>query len=197
MYSDSQALYSDDDSIFPPNSNAKEASFTKGRELFMDCGTNTNYSTEYNKHYGTSNQNSTGLLRFRSAPSSLLENFTDGVGKSVKNGGENQGLTSRFSSSGTHSNQVSHSGNGYALNSQLPPHHPSSGASTTQMESVNGGYRIPNSIGMDHQGQLKIGSNLTRQNSSPAELFSHLSAQSGTVYILNICSYFYKIEVLV
>ncbi|KAL3533870.1 hypothetical protein ACH5RR_007391 [Cinchona calisaya] len=170
MYGDSQASSSshDDNSnsiLFPVSSNAREeeaALFAKSREelFFMDS---------VNKQYST-NQNSSGLLRFRSAPSSLLENFSEGVLETGKNCGPNQGLTSRFSSSDY----------GYAaaaLNSQLPPQYPRSSV-TTQVNG--GGYRGLSSIGMDHQVQTKImGSNLMRQNSSPAELFSHLSSQSG------------------
>ncbi|CAI9100100.1 OLC1v1037032C1 [Oldenlandia corymbosa var. corymbosa] len=166
MYGDSQALYSDD-TIFPLTPNAKEASFAKSREeLVMD-------SADYNKHYGggaNGNQNGSGLLRFRSAPSSFLENFTDGIGESAKTSDENSGLTSGLCSA--------NNGNGYSVNSQLPPQYPTS----TPVGSVNGGYRMVNSLGMEHhhnQGQYKIGSSLMRQNTSPAELFSHLSAQTG------------------
>lgn len=194
MYGDSQALSSDDSSIFHLSSNAKEALFAKSRELFMDSvsASSANYGgLEFNNQYTSTNQNGSGLLRFRSAPSSLLESLLSASDKIVRNSGEDRGLTSRVNSScGSQSNQVSHSSsmNGYTLNSQLPPQYPRASSGTvTQLGPVNGGYTVPSSMAMDHQGQPKMGPNLTRQNSSPAELFSHLTAQSGNVYMLNYC----------
>ncbi|XP_027070406.1 transcription factor bHLH130-like isoform X1 [Coffea arabica] len=195
MYGDSQALSSDDSSIFHSSWNAKEALFAQSRELFMDSvsASSTNYnSLEFNNQYTSANQNSSGLLRFRSAPSSLLESLS-ADDKIVKSSVENRGLTSRFNSScEAQSNQVSHSSstNGYTLKSQLPPQYPRASRGTlAQLGSVNGVYRVPGSMAMDHQRQPKMSPTLTRQNSSPAELFSHLTAQSGYATMRGVGNY--------
>ncbi|KAL2501683.1 transcription factor bHLH [Forsythia ovata] len=176
MYGDSHALSSDSRPIIPSNSRPKEEDlvFPKSREqqhlLFMDSDTNTNYT----------HQNNSGLARFRSAPSSLFANFTNGV--------ETQGLTSRFDC-GREKVAVNEF---TAVNSQLPPPYPrQSGAHVGSLAAAadGGGYRVAGSMRMDHQGQGKMGSSLMRQNSSPAGLFSHLTAQNGYATARGIGSY--------
>ncbi|OIT04319.1 PREDICTED: transcription factor bHLH130-like isoform X2 [Nicotiana attenuata] len=107
------------------------------------------------------NSTTSGLLRFSSAPSYFLANFTDKV---VKNGNYKNGLSSKLNL-----------GSSLGLNnSQLPPPYP-------RHNSMEKGYKVVSSMEMDHQRQNKLGSNLMRQNSSPAGLFSHLSSQNGYV----------------
>ncbi|CAN4109109.1 unnamed protein product [Withania somnifera] len=121
-------------------------------------------------------QNSSGLLRFRSAPSSFLENFIDGVGS---NG--NKGLSSRLNPDGLNNRLVSQNSldsKVFVSNSQLPPQYPRPNCTPHVVGSMEGGgYRVVRSNG--HQGQSKLASNLTRQNSSPAGLFSHLNTLNG------------------
>ncbi|KAK6149193.1 hypothetical protein DH2020_016718 [Rehmannia glutinosa] len=110
-----------------------------------------------------SSQNNSGLLRYRSAPTSLLANYTNGAER----------LNSGFCSIETNSMHVmendDNSGNRFAaMNSQLPPQYPR-----------QSGAQLGNSIVMDYEGQGKMGSNLMRQNSSPAGLFSHLTSQNA------------------
>ncbi|OIS98215.1 PREDICTED: transcription factor bHLH130 isoform X1 [Nicotiana attenuata] len=115
------------------------------------------------------NQNmNSGLLRFRSAPSSLFENFTDGVIKIENFGSENKG----FDLAGLNNQLVSQ-------NSQLPPQYPRQNTSANVGSMDGGGYRVMGSLGNNHERQNKLASNLMRQNSSPAGLFSHLNSQIG------------------
>lgn len=137
------------------------------------------------------NQSSSGLLRFRSAPSSFLSNLTP----SVIN---NERLLNRFASYGAaDTNSISISSNDTSaaspsfqdfeenkpfskgMNSQqqgyggagagagLPPHYPRHGSSSAAMD----GY-------------------LLRQGSSPASLFSNGSFQNGMVLDLLLCFLF-------
>lgn len=195
MYGDSHALSSDSSPIFPSNSKPKEEPvFPKNREqqfLFMESDANTNYSEYRQQFSGTNNsQNSSGLLRYRSAPTSLLANFTSGAEKKER-------LAPRFCSDEANSMHVMENDDNNkgsvnrfaAMNSQLPPQYPrQSGA---QLAVDGGGYRVVSSIGLDHQGQGKIGSSLMRQNSSPAGLFSDLTSQNGKSlqFISFICSH--------
>ncbi|KAK4343855.1 hypothetical protein RND71_036949 [Anisodus tanguticus] len=137
MYGDSPALVS-----------------KKREEVFMES------------EFENRNQNNTSsLLRFRSAPTSFLENLTDEV---FKNGNKRtNNLDGRL---------VSHNSLGKSMvnASQLPPPHPRQYSGTQ-----DGGYKVVSSLEMDHQGQNKLGSNIMRQNSSPVGLFSHLNAQNG------------------
>lgn len=171
MNGDPQALCSDSGSIFTLNSKPKQRLFSNSRELFMDSP-----DTDYDSNRDGTNQNSSGLLRFRLAPGSSFENFSHGVDKNGNNSTGNHGLNSKFNLGGTNGGLVSQGSlnleesskgliNGSAvLNSQLPPQYPRKISSVT-------------SVGMDHQGQAKLVSSLMRQNSSPPGLFS---PQNGT-----------------
>ncbi|XP_019165669.1 PREDICTED: transcription factor bHLH130-like [Ipomoea nil] len=131
MNGDSQALCSDS-----LNSNPKQGLFSNTRELFMD----------------SPNQNSSGLLRFPSAPGSCFENLSHGVDKNGDNSTGNDGLDSKFNLGLINGSAV--------LNSQLPPQYP---------------WKIPGSVNLvetDHSGQPKLVSSFMRQNSSPPALFS-------------------------
>ncbi|KAJ4829571.1 hypothetical protein Tsubulata_031622 [Turnera subulata] len=102
-------------------------------------------------HNNYDQQPSSGLLRFRSAPSSVLANFHELEDNKpavrVREGGVNYTNTSSQGYSG------------------LPPHYPrhSSVASSSAMDSSYG----------------LIGSSLARQNSSPAGLLGNFSVQNG------------------
>lgn len=133
-------------------------------------------------------QNNSGLLRFRSAPSSFLENFIDEVGNNGNMSTENKGLVSKFNLAGLNNQLVSQNSldskvfANLSSNSQLPPQYPrqNSTAHVGSMEG-GGGYRVMGSLlgTNNHQGQNKLASNLMRQNSSPAGLFSHLNSLNG------------------
>lgn len=130
------------------------------------------------------NQNmNSGLLRFRSAPSSLFENLTDGVIKIENFGSENKG----FNLAGLNNQLVSQ-------NSQLPPQYPRQNTSANVGSTDGGGYRVMGSLGNNNlERQNKLASNLMRQNSSPAGLFSHLNSQIGIycfIFLLFMHSFF-------
>lgn len=104
------------------------------------------------------NLTNSGLLRFRSAPSSLFTDLlNDDVDKCPDDFSEGLGSSNLVGSSFEElSSDDKQMRNDYSLNSQLPPHYPR--------------QKSPSS------------SNLLRQSSSPAGLFSHLAtAQNGTI----------------
>ncbi|KAL0383719.1 UNVERIFIED_CONTAM: Transcription factor [Sesamum calycinum] len=168
MYGDSHALSSDSSPIFPPNPKPKEEpSVLPKQVVFMESDANTSFS-DYRQHFDGPQNN--GLLRYRSAPTSLLENFANGAEKSER-------LGSRFCSH--EANDVSvlenYDSRFVARNSQLPPQYP------RQIGAQSGSV----SLGMDHKGQGKMCSGLMRQNSSPPGLFSHFTSQNGYANIKN------------
>lgn len=176
MYGDSHALSSDSSSIFPSNLKLKEE--VSSIDLLMESDAETEFKHEL-LSCNNSSQNSSGLLRFRSAPTSLLTNFTFGGEK-----GENLG--SRFCSDEVNSMHVvsenddcKGSVNRFtAMDSQLPPQYP-------RQSGGQLGYRVVSSL--DEQGQQgKFGSSPLRQNSSPAGIFS---SQNGIFifFIILIC----------
>uniref|UniRef100_A0A5B7BVU3 BHLH domain-containing protein n=1 Tax=Davidia involucrata TaxID=16924 RepID=A0A5B7BVU3_DAVIN len=147
----------------------------KSREVFMDSDMNHRFNS--------------GLLSFRSAPSSLLANFANGVEFRSSS-------TEAFNPCDRNSNSISRSvrdskevkplANGYSLTSQLPPHYPRQSPATQVATTMDGSYRVVGSMATDHHHTAAkmgtgsgSGSNLMRQNSSPAGLFSHLTVQNG------------------
>ncbi|XP_027366840.1 transcription factor bHLH130 [Abrus precatorius] len=148
----------------------------------MDSNTHQSYQL---------NQPSSGLLRFRSAPTSLLSNLTPSVSSnSFWEGSESDKLISRFVSSSNDTVAVASTSfeenkdcskalsvmnsQGYGVGG-LPPHYPRHGSSATE-----GSYGMVGSMGMDHETPHKgFGSSLLRQNSSPAGLFSNITFQNG------------------
>lgn len=168
MYGDSHALSSDSSPIFSSNPKQK-----REQQLpFME--------SEYRQQFGCNNssQNSSGLLRFRSAPTSLLENLTE---KSSKLGfsrfgcGETNGMNVAEHEDEDEDDDGCNEGSGNrfgAMNTQLPPQYP-------RQSGAQMGYRVVSSIGRENEGQSRIGSNLMRQNSSPAGFLSHLNSQNG------------------
>ncbi|KAK6232255.1 hypothetical protein SCA6_002328 [Theobroma cacao] len=155
----------------------------------MDSSTHQSYQNQ-------NNQPNSGLLRFRSAPSSLLANFTNNLDCGVNKGSfESDRLISRFmNSSGGNSEIEDKSGTEVGVNyansqqsySGLPPHYPrqSSAASSSAMDSS---YEL---LGMDHHSQGKpITSSLMRQSSSPPGLFTNLSVQNGYASMKGLGNY--------
>lgn len=153
-------------------------------------------------------QPNSGLLRFRSAPSSLLANFSEaGVdcGSNKGNfteGSESERVISRFLNyGGGSSDSTSPSFEDFEdksvvvaatenrVNSQqgysggLPPHYPMSSA-------MDGSFGLVGSLAMDQHSQSKgVNSNLVRQSSSPAGLFSHISVPNGYATIKGVGNY--------
>lgn len=162
MFDDSRELSPSPGSIFSQNS--RKGLFPRSREVFMDPSANS--------EFGNSSGRNSGLLRFRSAPSSVLENFTHGVEKSGGSGSRfnlgsiNGGLVSQGSLNLEDSGGYKGFVNGF---SGLPPQYPRQSSSA---QLVDGGGLL--------------GSNLMRQNSSPPGLFSHLTPQNGTVLKLEL-----------
>lgn len=148
----------------------------------------------HHQSYQQQNQPSSGLLRFRSAPSSLLSNLTpsfvsEDFGSSSfreLEGNNNKGCSKDLSSMNSHKGVY---GGG------LPPHYPRHGSSSsTSSSAMEGSYGMVSSMGLDHEAPHKgFGSSLLRQSSSPAGLFSNnnISFQNGTFFIS------YKIFILV
>lgn len=163
----------------------------------MDSSSHQSYQNQQN------NQPSSGLLRFRSAPSSLFENFTDtsldcGVVNKVDfdsdrlipmfmnssggGGGSGGGDSEIEDKSGTEAavNYV----NSQQSFSGLPPHYPKQ-SSVTSSSAMDSSYEF---LRMDHHNQVKpVTSSLMRQSSSPAGLFANISAQNGIVLVLIYC----------
>jgi hypothetical protein len=139
----------------------------------MDSSSNNNYHQQ--------NQPSSGLLRFRSAPSSLLASFNDsGVDNdSVLNYQEFEDK----SAARVREEAVNYS-NFPRSYSGLPPHYPRQG-SATNSSAMDSSYGLIGSISMGHHEQLKrVDPSLARQNSSPAGLFGNVSVQNGIFLIL-------------
>lgn len=175
----------------------------------MDSSTHQSYQNQ-------NNQPNSGLLRFRSAPSSLLSNFTNGLdcgGVNNKGGGfDSDRLISRFmNSSGGGGDSVTEDKSGTAAsaaaavnygnnNSQsqlgysgLPPHYPRQSSATSSSSAMdNSSYEL---LGrMDHRSQGKpVTSSLMRQSSSPPGLFTNLSIQNG---IIHSCSLIHDLSVV-
>ncbi|KAH6758016.1 hypothetical protein C2S52_023097 [Perilla frutescens var. hirtella] len=174
MYGDSHALSSDSSPILPSNSKQKQEQQLPLME--------SDYRQQQFGCNNSSSQSSSGLLRFRSAPTSLLANFTE---KSVKLG------FSRFCCDETNGMNVAETDDddsnnkGFGgMNSQLPPQYP------RQSGGAQFGYRVVSSIGRESQEQSRIhGSNLAKQNSSPAGFLSHLNSQNGYSGVRGIGSY--------
>jgi hypothetical protein len=150
----------------------------------MDSNTHQSYQLKQQ------NQPNTGLLRFRSAPSSLFSNLTPSS--------ESERLVSRFVtddniSGASCSKEMSEMNSGYGgVGGGLPPHYPRHGsAASTSSSAMDGSFGLVGSLGMDHEttSHKSFGLNLLRQASSPAGLFSNISFQNGN-FVLALCFYF-------
>ncbi|KAJ9181137.1 hypothetical protein P3X46_009300 [Hevea brasiliensis] len=135
----------------------------------MDTSSNHSYHQQ-------NNQSCSGLLRFRSAPSSLLANFND-------NGVTNDSDLSFQELEDKSAVRVREARLNYANSPQcysgLPPHYPRQSSATTST-AMDSSYGLIGSMTMGHHEQAKmVDSNLARQNSSPAGLFGNLFVQNG------------------
>uniref|UniRef100_A0A6N2N866 BHLH domain-containing protein n=1 Tax=Salix viminalis TaxID=40686 RepID=A0A6N2N866_SALVM len=134
----------------------------------MDSSSNSNYHQQ--------NQPSSGLLRFRSAPSSLLASFND-------NGVDNDSVLNYQEFEDKSAARVREEAVNYSnlprSYSGLPPHYPRQ-SSATNASAMDSSYGLTGSISLGHHEQLKrVDSSLPRQNSSPAGLFGNVSVQNG------------------
>ncbi|KAI6696714.1 hypothetical protein NL676_016833 [Syzygium grande] len=160
------------------------------------------------QNYTQSQPSSYGLLRFRTAPTSLLENFADGGGSKpgLSEGYEEDKFGSRFLSyvggngheSGSPALQVFDRKppppstaaeaaaavvGSYASSPRggypLPPHYPRQGSGMSS-SAMDSSYGVLSSMAADRHAQVKPGdSSIARRASSPPGLFSDLSAQNG------------------
>jgi len=144
--------------------------------------------------------NSSGLLRFRSAPSSLFSNLTPSgdsnkVTKHFWDGSESE----RFVSNDNNNNNISGLSCSKEMNSGygagLPPHYPRHGSSaSTSSSAMDGSFGLVGSLEMDQETSHKsFGSNLLRQDSSPAGLFSNISFQNGNIFYVVILVWFFLV----
>ncbi|GER25905.1 basic helix-loop-helix (bHLH) DNA-bindingsuperfamily protein [Striga asiatica] len=119
---------------------------------------------EFSGNNNNRSQNNSGLLRYKSDPTSLLANLTNmtssGISCDVIN-------TVDVMKKGDNSCNK-------AMNSQLPPKYTRKNGGQSYVKPVN--YY---SAGIDYESHGKISSSLVRQNSSPAGLFPQLNPQSG------------------
>lgn len=126
-------------------------------------------------------QPNSGLLRFRSAPSSFLSNFTESLDSGVnlkKASFESERGLSRFANSsggnGDKSRIAAEAVAGVPYSQQsfpgLPPHYPRQ-SSVSSSSAMDGSY--------DFLEGKSMTSNLLRQTSLPPGLFSNLSVQNG------------------
>ncbi|KAE8683593.1 bHLH130 protein [Hibiscus syriacus] len=146
-------------------------------------------SSNHQSYQNQNNQSNPELLRFRSAPSSLLSNFTDTVDCGVNKGGFD---ISRFmnSSGGGGNGEIedksgSESAVSYASStpsfSGLLPQYP------RHSSAMDSSYDL---LGMDQQSRGKPDtSSLVRQSSSPPGLFTNLSVQNGYVSMKGLGNY--------
>lgn len=136
-----------------------------------------------NQHYDhQNNQPSSGLLRFRSAPSSLLSNFADNRvdhGSILHCQEFEDKSTARVKEEAASYVNLSRSYSG------LPPHYPRQ-SSATSSSAMDSSYGLIGSMAMSHHEHVKrVDSSLAGQNSSPAGLFENLSVQNG-IFLLPI-----------
>lgn len=122
------------------------------------------------------NQNSqpnSELLRFLSAPSSFLANFSQSLDTGLSKGGPHSErfLNPRQDKSGTEAT-VDHA-NSRQTFPGLPPHYPRQTSS-----AMDTSYLL---LGMDPSCGKPVTSSLLRQSNSPPGLFTNLSVQTGIV----------------
>ncbi|GAB4851569.1 hypothetical protein Ancab_030971 [Ancistrocladus abbreviatus] len=141
-----------------------------------------------------SQQQNSGLLRFRTTPKSMLSNF-DKDAAYCKGYDYNQSprfLTITAAGGGGDAGDNSfesveskpllrvNSQNGLIGQSQLPPQYTKQSLVSTS-GAMEGSYRVETAMemGQSKKGNVVGGSNLARQSSSPAGFFVHLNAQNG------------------
>ncbi|KAF5473331.1 hypothetical protein F2P56_009949 [Juglans regia] len=166
----------------------------------------SNFQLYYQHQQHPNHHTTSGLLQFRSAPSSLLSNFTEGCVEPGANRGDftkssdSERLISGFMNYGGNGNSASLSFQEFedkppvmgateaatnGVSSQqsysrgLPPHYPRYTTATTS-SAMDGAYGLVGSIAVDRDVQTKAdNSNIVRQSSSPAGLFSLTSIPNG------------------
>ncbi|XVF75849.1 hypothetical protein PTKIN_Ptkin13bG0220000 [Pterospermum kingtungense] len=156
----------------------------------MDSSTHQSYQTQ-------NDQPSSGLLRFRSAPSSLLANFTDTLDCGVNKGGFDSAIFMNANGGGGGGDSEIEDKSGSAaaaaavnfMNSQqsysgLPPHYPRQSSASTS-SAMDSSYEF---LRMDHHHK-PVTSSLMRQNSSPPGLFTNLSVQNGYASMKGLGNY--------
>ncbi|KAG5003426.1 hypothetical protein GLYMA_10G093100v4 [Glycine max] len=157
----------------------------------MDSHIHHHHHQGYQQHQ---NQPSSGLLRFRSAPSSLLSNLTPFVSEDFGSssfrelqGNNNKGCSKDLSSMNSHKGVY---GGG------LPPHYPrhrgSSSSAATSSSAMEGSFGLVGSMGMNHETpQNGLGSSLLRHSTSPAGLFSNnnINFQNGFATMKGVGNY--------
>ncbi|XP_058771352.1 transcription factor bHLH130 isoform X2 [Vicia villosa] len=108
---------------------------------------------------------------------------------------ESERLVSRFVSndnmSGSScSKKVSGMNSGYGGAGGLPPHYPRHGSSATLSSAMDASFELAGSLGMNHEtSHRSFGSNLLRQGSSPAGLFSNISFHDGFAAMKGVGNY--------
>ncbi|KAJ9184728.1 hypothetical protein P3X46_004427 [Hevea brasiliensis] len=143
-------------------------------------------SSSNHSYHNQNSQSCSGLLRFRSAPSSLLANFND-------NGGSNDSVMSFQVFEDRSAVRVREPPLNYANSPQnytgLPPHYPRQSSATTS-SAMDSCYGLIGSMAMgNHEQAKRFDSNLARQNSSPAGLFANLSVQNGYATVKGMGNY--------
>ncbi|XP_015582853.1 transcription factor bHLH130 isoform X2 [Ricinus communis] len=138
----------------------------------MDSSSNPNF------HHQNNQQPSSGLLRFRSAPSSFLANFND---NGVTSNNSVMGFQELEDKSAVRVREVGAVVN-YANSTQsysgLPPHYPrhTNSSAATSSSAMDSSFGLIGSMAMGghHEQEAKrVDSNLARQSSSPAGLFGY------------------------
>ncbi|GLT96133.1 hypothetical protein SLE2022_137780 [Rubroshorea leprosula] len=160
----------------------------------MDSTTHQNFELQ-------NQQPSSGLLRFRSAPSSFLSNFSGSLDSGVnKVSLDSERLISRFANSSGGGGDIHDKSRVTAAeavavtyaNSQqsysgLPPHYPRHGSVTSFSSAMDGRYEF---LAAGHQTQGKsVSSSLMRQTSSPPGLFANISVQDGYATMKGVGNY--------
>ncbi|XP_065633462.1 transcription factor bHLH130-like [Quercus suber] len=187
--------------LYSPTFKYSDVKLKKNHLDFMDSNTYHHPQQQQQQHqqqqqqqHQQQHQHNSGLMRYRSAPSSLLANLVDG---SINGGGGGVGcedyrdlrssnpevetmlafMTSSNSSGDSNSQMVYQAQ--AAQQVQALPNHNSVGAGTTLDSSFSG----LNSVGLENSMQAKMGagnrSNLVRQSSLPPGLFSDLTIDNG------------------
>ncbi|KAJ7972265.1 transcription factor bHLH [Quillaja saponaria] len=171
----------------------------------MDSNSHQSYQTQQQQNHIPNS----GLLRFRSAPSSVFGSYAEGIdsgtvgkGNPIE-GSESERLISRFVNYSDDNDSSSPSFEEFEDKSPeavvnrmnpeqsytgLPPHYPRHNSTTSS--AVDNSYGMVSSMEMDNQTQSKsFNSHLLRQSSSPAGLFSNISFQNGFATIKGVGDY--------
>ncbi|KAK7345104.1 hypothetical protein VNO77_15549 [Canavalia gladiata] len=140
------------------------------------------------------NQSTSGFLRFRSAPNSLLSKsrtFFSSTSDTIASSSFQKLEENRCCFNSKALSLMNSQRQGYG--GGLPPHYPRHGScSATSSSAMDGSFGLVRSMGMDHEASHNgFGSSLLRQSSSPAGLFSNnnISFQNGFATIKGVGNY--------